>query len=94
MSHRVIAPARRAGVRMTMKTLRRGFGCRYAAKVHAPVLQKLMRHSNFNTTMRYDVNVDAAVREAVLGKPAQSQPLGNNFGNKALGGRKEDRAGG
>src|SRR5262245_5132035 len=39
MSHRVRRLARAAGVKMSMKTLRRGFGCRYAGKVSAQVLQ-------------------------------------------------------
>src|SRR5262249_19009903 len=59
--------AKAAGVRLTMKSLRRGFGCRYAGKVPAQVLQKLMRHSNIAITMDYYANVDAAVEEAVLG---------------------------
>jgi integrase len=59
--------ARRAGVRLTMKSLRRGFGCRYAARVPAQVLQRLMRHSNIQLTMTYYANVDDAVMDAVLG---------------------------
>jgi integrase len=68
VGHRVIALARRAGVKLTMKSLRKGFGCRYAGKVPAQVLQKLMRHSNNKITMDYYANVDAAVEEAVLGR--------------------------
>lgn len=60
--------AREAGVKLTMKSLRRGFGCRYAGKVSAQVLQKLMRHANIKTTLDYYANVDDAVEEAVLGK--------------------------
>jgi integrase len=67
LSCRIRALARAAGVKLTMKTLRRGFGCRYAGKVPAQVLQKLMRHSNIAITMDYYANVDAAVEEAVLG---------------------------
>jgi integrase len=62
---RVSKLARAAGVRMTMKTLRQGFGCRYAGSVPAQVLQKLMRHSTIKITMDYYANVDAAVEEAV-----------------------------
>jgi integrase len=61
------ALAKRAGVRLTMKTLRRGFGCRYAGKVSAHVLQRLMRHANIKTTLDFYVNFDDAVEEAVLG---------------------------
>jgi integrase len=67
MSQRIRWFAQRAGVRITMKTLRRGFGCRYAGRVPAQVLQKLMRHTNIKITMTYYANVDDAVEEAVLG---------------------------
>jgi integrase len=67
MSDRVVRLAKKAGVRLTMHTLRKGFGCRYAGKVPAQVLQKLMRHRRIKTTMDYYANVDAAVMEAVLG---------------------------
>jgi integrase len=67
VSHRVVALAKLAGVRLSMRSLRRGFGCRYAGKVPAQVLQKLMRHANIKTTMDYYANVDEAVMEAVLG---------------------------
>src|SRR5205823_6500975 len=33
LSCRIAAIAKQAGVKLTMKTLRRGFGCRYAGKV-------------------------------------------------------------
>jgi integrase len=68
LSCRITDLARKAGVKLTMKTLRRGFGCRYAGKVPAQVLQKLMRHHNITVTMDYYANVDDAVEEAVLGK--------------------------
>ena len=64
---RISALARQAGVRLSMKTLRAGFGCRYAGKVPAQVLQKLMRHGNIAITMTYYANVDDAVMDAVLG---------------------------
>jgi hypothetical protein len=54
-------------VKLTMRSLRRGFGCRYAGKVPAQVLQRLMRHANITTTMTYYANVDDAAMEAVLG---------------------------
>jgi integrase len=60
--------AKEAGVKLTMRVLRRGFGCRYAAEVPAQVLQKLMRHSSITTTMDYYANVDRAAEEAVLGR--------------------------
>jgi integrase len=67
ISQRVIVLARNAGVRLSMHSLRKGFGCRYAGKVPAQVLQKLMRDSNIKITMDYYANVDAAVEEAVFG---------------------------
>jgi integrase len=67
VSDRVSRLAKKAGVRLTMKALRRGFGCRYAGKVPAQVLQKLMRHSRIKTTMDYYANVDDAAMQAVLG---------------------------
>jgi integrase len=68
VSQQVRTLAKRAGVRMSMKTLRAGFGCRYAAKVSAHVLQRLMRHASIKTTMDYYANIDVAVEEAVLGR--------------------------
>jgi integrase len=67
VSRRVRDLARAAGVKLTMHTLRKGFGCRYAARVPAQVLQRLMRHASVTTTMAFYANVDAAVEEAVLG---------------------------
>jgi integrase len=48
-----------------MHSLRKGFGCYYAGKVSAQVLQKLMRHGDIKTTMTYYANVDDAVEAAV-----------------------------
>lgn len=64
---KVITLAKKAGVKLSMQTLRKGFGCRYAGKVPAQVLQKLMRHSSIKITMDYYANVDDAAMEAVLG---------------------------
>jgi integrase len=72
IGRRVVTLARRAGVKLTMKSLRRGFGCRYAGKVPAQVLQKLMRHSSITITMDYYANVDDAVMQAVLGPERNS----------------------
>jgi integrase len=76
VSQRVIDLAHKAGVRLTMKSLRRGFGCRLAGKVPAQVLQKLMRHASIKTTMAYYANVDDAAMEAILG------PQRNSLRNK------------
>jgi integrase len=63
-----MAPAKRAKVRRTMPSLRKGFGCRLAGKVPAQVLQRLLRHANLKTTRDYYANIDAAVEAAILGK--------------------------
>jgi integrase len=68
VSHRVIKLAKLAGVKLTMRTLRKGFGCYYAARVPAQVLQKLMRHADIKTTMAYYANVDDAVEAAVAAR--------------------------
>ena len=72
--------ARRAGVPMSFHTLRKGFGCRHAAKQPAQVLQRLMRHARISLTMAFYVNVDDAVMAAILG-PQEKRP-GNETGNK------------
>jgi integrase len=72
VSDRIARLAKLAGVRLTMKSLRRGFGCRYAGKVPAQVLQKLRRHARIKTTLDYCANVDDAAREAVLGPSRNS----------------------
>jgi integrase len=65
VSQRIIRLAQKAGVRLTMHSLRKGFGCYYAAKVPAQVLQNLMRHGDIKTTMTCCANVDDAVEAAV-----------------------------
>jgi hypothetical protein len=57
-----------------MKTLRKGFGCRYAGKVSAQVLQKIMRHSNISVTMDYYANVDDAALDAIVGPRPNGLP--------------------
>jgi integrase len=72
IGQRVSVLAAKAGLKLTYHSLRKGFGCRYAGKVPAQVLQRLMRHADIATTMDYYVNVDLAVREAVLGASLNS----------------------
>jgi integrase len=83
VSHRVTELARQAGVRLTMKGQRKGFGCRYAGKVPAQVLQRLMRHADIKTTMGFYANVDEAVEAAVLGDQRNSSR--NNAGESRAG---------
>jgi integrase len=80
VSDRIVRLAKRAGVKLTMRSLRRGFGCRWAGKVPAQVLQRMMRHSDIRVTTEYYANVDEAVEEAMLG------PRRNTSRNKTDGG--------
>jgi integrase len=72
LSRRIVRLARKAGVRLSMHSLRKGFGCRFAGKVPAQVLQRLMRHADIKTTMAFYANVDQAVEEAILGPQRNS----------------------
>lgn len=65
LSHAVGLIAKRAGVKVTMHDLRRGFGSRLAKTVPPAVLQAAMRHANISTTMQFYVNVQADVRSAI-----------------------------
>jgi integrase len=69
---RIADLAKKAGVKLTMKSLRRGFGCRWAGKVPAQVLRKLMRHSSLEITVAYYANVDDAAEAAVFGHHADT----------------------
>jgi integrase len=66
-----------------MKSLRRGFGCYWASRVPAQVLQKLMRHSNIRITMDYYANVDDAAMQTILGRESL---LRNTSRNTEAGG--------
>ena len=73
-----------------MKSLRRGFGCYWAARMPAQVLQKLMRHSNIRVTMDYYANVDEAATAAVMNR--QRSTLRNSQPISAPDEAKEDAA--
>ena len=65
---RVRCIAKKAGVRLSMHRLRKGFGCRVAkmlGKPGAPMLHELMRHASMQTTMDYYASVDDAKQEAI-----------------------------
>jgi integrase len=68
VSHQIATLAKRAGVKLTMKSLRRGFGCYHAQRVSAHVLQKLLRHANIQTTLTYYASFDPAVEEAIFSR--------------------------
>ena len=61
-------------------SLRRGFGSKWARKVSPAVLQKLMRHSEISTTMKFYVHLDAADLGQELWK--DFGPAGENRGFK------------
>jgi integrase len=64
----VLLLARRAGVKLSMHQLRKGFGCRVAKKLgkgNAPILHRLMRHSSMQITMDYYASVDDALHDAI-----------------------------
>jgi integrase len=68
ITHRVLAFAKKAGVKLSMHKLRKGFGCRAAkqlGKGNAPILHTLMRHSSMQITMDYYASVDDALQEAI-----------------------------
>src|SRR5262249_45688682 len=85
VSKRVVSLARQAGVPLTMRTLRKGFGCRYAAQVPAQVLQLLMRHANIATTTTYYTNVEAAAMEAILQRNESRNGEGKGEGSEKKG---------
>lgn len=72
---RVVELGKLAGVKLTMKSLRRGFGCYWAARVSAQVLQKLMRHHNIALTLTYYANVDNAATQAILSRESDQAVL-------------------
>jgi integrase len=68
VSNRVLALAKKAGVKLSMHRLRKGFGCRVAkqlGKGQAPVLHELMRHSSMQVTMDFYASVDDVLQEAI-----------------------------
>jgi len=68
ITHRVLKMAKRAGVKLSMHRLRKGFGCRVAkqlGKGNAPILHSMMRHSSMQITMDYYANVDDALQDAI-----------------------------
>jgi integrase len=70
VTHRVLAVAKKAGVKLSMHKLRKGFGCRVAkhlGKGGAAMLHEIMRHSSMQVTMDYYANVDDASQGAIEG---------------------------
>jgi integrase len=78
VGNRIRRLARRAGVRLDMRSLRRGFISNHARRQPAQILLKLARHSNMRTTMQYYVAIDDAVMEAVLGDQAAIRSAGRS----------------
>ena len=68
VSNKVILLARKAGVKLSMHRLRKGFGCRVAkqlGKGNAPILHRLLRHSSMQVTMDFYASVDDALEDAL-----------------------------
>jgi integrase len=68
VTNRVIDMAKRAGIKLSMHRLRKGFGCRVAknlGKGNAPILHRFMRHSSMQVTMDYYASVDDALHDAI-----------------------------
>jgi integrase len=69
VTNRVLDMAKKAGVKLSMHKLRKGFGCRAAkmlGKGGAAMLHELMRHSSMQVTMDYNASVDDALQDAIL----------------------------
>lgn len=56
----------------TAHDLRRSFGTRWASKVHPAELQKLMRHADISTTMKFYVRLDSAALAQKLASLGES----------------------
>jgi integrase len=68
LTNRVLHMAQRAGVKLSMHRLRKGFGCRVAQQLgrgNAPVLHRLMRHSSMQITMYFYASVDDVLHDAI-----------------------------
>lgn len=68
ITNRVIHMAKKAGIKLSMHRLRKGFGCRVAKKLgkgNAPIMHRLMRHSSMQVTMDYYASVDDALHDAI-----------------------------
>jgi len=68
ITNRILDMAKRAGVKLSMHKLRKGFACRVAKKLgkgNAPILHSLMRHSSMQITMDYYASVDDVLHDAI-----------------------------
>lgn len=93
VGERVSTLGKLGGVKLTMKPLRRGFGCYWASRVPAQVLQKMMRHYHISLTMTYYANVDDAVSQAILSRePSIRNTLRNGEAEEAVSQEQEDRS--
>lgn len=68
----------------TAHDMRRSFGCRWAPRVSAAVLQKMMRHASIQTTMTYYADIAAvsiadAVHEAASHNTKRSEGDGHTY---------------
>jgi integrase len=77
-SQTVLNLAAKAGVKLSMHRLRKGFGCRVAqqlGKGNAPVLHRLMRHRTMQMTMDYYANVDDILAESIRQLDQTEKPI-------------------
>ena len=68
VTNNVIGLAKKAGVKLSMHRLRKGFGCRVASQLgkgNAPVLHRLMRHTSMQITMDFYASVDDVLHDAI-----------------------------
>jgi integrase len=70
-----------AGKFASAHDLRRAFGTRWAKQVTTAILQRLMRHSDIRTTMKYYVGANAADIAEDLWQQFGKAPQGNILGN-------------
>lgn len=64
----MLVTAKRAGVKLSIHRLRKGFGCRVAqmlGKSGAAMLHELMRHNSMQVAMDYSARVDDTFQDAI-----------------------------
>ena len=92
VTNNVIELAKKAGVKLSMHRLRKGFGCRVAAQLgkgNAPVLHRLMRHSSMQITMDFYASVDDVLHDAI-GRLDRASPASPPAGPPATPERRKD----
>jgi integrase len=65
VTQQFIKLAASVGVKATLHDIRRTFGTRYAPIVPAHILQRLMRHSDIKTTLKFYADLDPTLNDAI-----------------------------